>query len=152
MRILTTAALVVLGACSREEGASPEAPPASEAAPVFDGLDMARPVRLIGTEPFWSVDLTGSEVIYTGVDRPELRAPQPLPQLQGTVAVLETQTAEGLALTITLTATECSDGMSDRTYPVTAVVKAGQETLLGCAAPTDAFKPSAEADGSAARP
>jgi uncharacterized membrane protein len=133
--LVLTAAAALLFACSSEPDA-PNASPEAATFPTFDGLDLSRPVRLIGTEPFWSIDLTGSEVVYSGVDRPEQRAPQPRPSVQGTVATLETATSSGTEIVITLTATECSDGMSDRTYPVTALAKVAGETLMGCAAPT----------------
>lgn len=132
--LLLIAAATALAACSADPDDSPEAPDGRVAAPVFAGLDLSRPVRLIGTEPFWGIQLTGAELIYSGVDRPEQRAPQPQPLIQGTVATLETTTSAGTEIAITLTATECSDGMSDRTYPVTALVEIGGETLMGCAA------------------
>ena len=38
-------------------------------------------------------------------------------------------------LVLTLIATECSDGMSDRVYPLTAKVEIGDDEVTGCAAP-----------------
>ena len=38
--------------------------------------------------------------------------------------------------TLTLIATECSDGMSDRVYPLTARFEAGETELAGCAEAT----------------
>ena len=40
---------------------------------------------------------------------------------------------------MTLIATECSDGMSDRVYPLTARVEIGDDTLTGCAASKSAI-------------
>ena len=45
---------------------------------------------------------------------------------------------------VMLTATECSDGMSDRTYPLTARVEIGGETLNGCAATAAALDRAGE--------
>jgi len=152
MRLLALAASVlILSACS--QGAeTPEAPtgPAGPA-PALSGVDLTQPVRLLGTEPFWGIELTGSELVYSGVDRPEQRAPQPKPVVQGTVATLETRSASGTTFEVTLTATECSDGMSDRTYPLTALVKVGDETLMGCGASAAAFS-AANETGPVARP
>jgi uncharacterized membrane protein len=39
----------------------------------------------------------------------------------------------GQAFTVTLRATECSDGMSDRVYPLEAEILYKGETLKGCA-------------------
>lgn len=132
-------AVLVLGACSVEPETPAGPAPEPEPAPTLAGVDLSRPVRLLGTEPFWGIDLTGTEVVYSGADRPEQRGPQPKPTVQGTVATLETTTTTGTPIAVTLTATECSDGMSDRTYPLTALVEVGGETLMGCAASTSAI-------------
>jgi uncharacterized membrane protein len=133
-----------LAACSQGEEAVkvPAEPPAPPAA--LAGVDLNQPLSLVGTEPFWGIRLTGEELIYSGVDRPEQRAPRPALTVQGTVATLQTRSATGVTFDVTLTATECSDGMSDRTYPLTALVKVGEETLMGCAASTAALNNAGE--------
>ncbi len=139
------AALVVLAlaACSPAEAPDqPEAPP--EPAPALGGVDLTKPLRVLGNEPFWSVELTGTEMVYTTPEPPEQRAPQPNPVVQGTTATWETSTADGTALRLTLVATECSDGMSDRTYPLTAMVKLGDLELSGCAASVAAIMTAGE--------
>ncbi|HEX8660276.1 MAG TPA: hypothetical protein VF686_00310 [Brevundimonas sp.] len=134
---------LVLSACSQAEEPAPP-PPAPEPAPVLAGVDLTRPVRALGTEPFWSVELTGTEMVYTTPEPPEQRAPQPRPVVQGTTAMFEGKTAAGTALSVTLVATECSDGMSDRTYPLTAIVKVGETSLNGCAASSAAIMSTGE--------
>ena len=133
------ALVLALAACGPSAEEPEAAPPAPEPAPTLAGVDLSQPVRALGTEPFWAVDLTGRELVYSGADRPERRAPQPKPAMQGTVAVYEATTSAGTPLSVTLAATECSDGMSDRTYPLAAIVKVGEETLNGCAASTAAI-------------
>lgn len=136
--VFAVLALLALAACSpAEDPVQPEAP-AEQPAPVLGGVDLGQPVRALGTEPFWSVELTGTELVYTSPEPPELRAPQPAPVVQGTTATYEAETADGTGLRVTLIATECSDGMSDRTYPLTAMVKLGDQDLTGCAASTAA--------------
>jgi uncharacterized membrane protein len=145
MRLFVLAAsALILSACS--EGTEPPAAPAEPAAPpaVLSGVNLSEPVSLLGTEPFWGIKLTGEELIYEGVDRPEQRAPQPTIEVQGTVATFQTRSAAGTTFEVTLTATECSDGMSDRTFPLTALVKVGEETLMGCAASTAALSRAGE--------
>ncbi len=153
---LLAVAVLAVAACSSEPETPTEPAPAPEPAPVLGGVDLSRPVRLLGTEPFWGIDLTGTEIVYAGADRPEQRGPQPKPTVQGTVATLETTTTAGTDIAITLTATECSDGMSDRTYPLTALVQVGEETLMGCAASTSAIMSVGESgpvvDAPAAQP
>lgn len=137
-------AALVLAGCS--QGTDAPAAPAEPAGPppVLSGIDLTKPLRLVGTEPFWGIELNGTELVYSGPDRPEQRAPQPRPTLQGTVATYEAKTSTGTEIAVTLTATECSDGMSDRTYPLTALVKVGEETLMGCAASSAAFATAGE--------
>jgi uncharacterized membrane protein len=141
--VLAALSVLALAACSRE----PETPapgPAPEPAPTLAGVDLTRPVRALGTEPFWGVDLTGTEIVYSGADRPEQRAPQPKPVLQGTTATFEAVTSAGNPISVMLAATECSDGMSDRTYPLSAIVRIGGETLTGCAASVAAIMSTGE--------
>lgn len=125
------AVALAVGACS-EPTPAPE-PPAPAPAPVLGGVQLDQPIRALGTEPFWGVEITPGGLTYSGVDRPEQTAPNPGPVVQGTVATYTATTTAGTALTVTLMATECSDGMSDRTYPLTARVDIGGEALNGCA-------------------
>ena len=60
------------------------------------------------------------------------------------MAVWTTETEARTPLILTLMATDCSDGMSDRTYPLTAKVEIGDETLTGCAAATAAIERAGE--------
>lgn len=130
--------LLALAACS--QGAGEPVPDPADSPPVMlAGVDLNQPLRALGTEPFWGVDITPSGLTYSGVDRPGQRAANPGPVVQGTTAVYATANEGGATLVITLIATECSDGMSDRVYPLTARVELGDETLNGCAAPIAAL-------------
>lgn len=98
------------------------------APPVIGGIDLAKPAQALGTEPFWGVEIRPDLLILTGVDREELRVANPGARMEGGAAVFA---AEGL--TLTLKAAACSDGMSDRTYPLEAEARVGEEVLKGCA-------------------
>jgi len=137
------ASVFALSACSSPETASVPAEPAAAPAAVLSGVDLSQPVRALGTEPFWSVELTAGHLTYTSPDGAET-APRPETLVQGTVATFEGETDKGSTLSLTLTATECSDGMSDRTYPLTAIVKLGDRLLTGCAASTAAIMNAGE--------
>lgn len=138
-------AALAVAACSppAETPETPE-PEAAAAPPALAGIDLTRPLHVGGNEPFWAIEMTGSEMIYSGVDRPEQRAPQGQPTVQGTMAVWETATGTGERLKVTLTATDCSDGMSDRIWPLTALVEIGSERLMGCAATASAHRAAGE--------
>lgn len=145
MRIAALFALpvLVMAACSPSPEA-PEAPPIDVSPATLAGVDLSRPIRALGNEPFWAVEITPEALVYSGVDRPEQRADNPGPLLQGTTARYEATTVAGQPLTVALIATTCSDGMSDRTYPLTAVVKVDGETLTGCAASISALATAGE--------
>ncbi len=124
-----------LAACSNPGETPPAETPAPPAPPaVLGGVDLNQPLRALGTEPFWGVDITPQTLVYSAVDHPGLTVPNPGPTIQGTTAVYAAAGPDGATLVVTLIATECSDGMSDRIYPLTARVELGSQTLNGCAA------------------
>lgn len=137
MRLILLAALsVALAACSKGGEDASEAAPAGPAAPAsIGGVDLNQPLRALGTEPFWGVGITPQTLTYSAVDHAGLTARNPGPTVQGTTAVYAASDANGTTLVVTLIATECSDGMSDRVYPLTARVELASQTLKGCAAP-----------------
>jgi uncharacterized membrane protein len=139
MRTFALTAIILLAAACQPAAETPTdtAAPADVVAPepapapppvVVGGVDLSMQVRVSGTEPFWGVDMTPGTLVFTGVDRAELRLPNPGAVMQGDAAVIA---AEGL--TITLKPATCSDGMSDRVYPLEAEVLLGTEVLKGCA-------------------
>ena len=138
------AAVAVAVAACEPAGEAPAGEDRAAAAPApaapsltLGGVDLEGEVNLLGTEPFWGVDIRGERIRLAGVDRSDVFAPNPGPRVQGTVAVWETQTENGLPMELMVIETACSDGMSDRTYPLTARVRIGAETLTGCGASAD---------------
>lgn len=144
MRFVLPCALSALSliACSPPAEKAPAAPVEAR---VLAKVDLDKPLRVLGTEPFWAVEITPTGLTYSGVDRPEQKAANPGPILQGTVAIWTTETDAGDKLEVTVMATDCSDGMSDRTYPLTAKVEIGGERLTGCAASSAAIAAAGEA-------
>lgn len=136
--ILSLAALAALGlaACEPEttvEAGPPDAPEPAAEAPALGGVDLTGDIRVLGTEPFWGVSFVGDTLTYDGVDRPAQTAPRTDPAIAGSTATWTTRTTAGNDLVVTVMETECSDGMSDRTYPLTARVEISGEVLNGCA-------------------
>ena len=142
--VIAAMSVFALSACSNPEPAAAPAEPAAPGAAVLGGVDLTQPLRALGTEPFWSVELTADRLAYDSPEGGETTASRPDMVLQGTVAGFEGVTDKGSTLSLTLTATECSDGMSDRTYPLTAIVKLGDRTLTGCAASSAALERAGE--------
>lgn len=137
LAFLAPAAVLALAACSQGEAPEPSAPEPAESEIVLGGVDLNEPLRALGNEPFWAVNIDEGGLVYSGVDRPEQTAPNAGPRIAGTTAIWSGETDKGQALSVTLIETDCSDGMSDRTYPLTARVEIGEETLNGCAASVD---------------
>jgi uncharacterized membrane protein len=130
---LVVALGAVLGGCSSgtEKAGEPASAPA--AAPVvIGGIDLVQPLRALGTEPFWAVDIAHETMVLTRPGVPDITAPTSSPVVTGTTAVFSGTTNTGQTLVVTVIATECSDGMSDRTYPLTTRIELGEETLNGC--------------------
>ena len=104
----------------------------------------APPLRLVGTEPFWAARVDGRTVVLSGADRPTLTAriiDSRISAAGGAYAAEAGSGAGYTAMTVSFDAEACSDGMSDRTYPLKATVVVSRdpdrpaETLRGCAAP-----------------
>jgi uncharacterized membrane protein len=144
--VLSVLIAVAFGAAACSEGTTEQAPAPADAPPaaVLGGVDLNQPLRALGTEPFWGLDVSSEGLSWTGVDETPLTAPNPGPGLAGTTANWRTRTADGQTLVLTLIATECSDGMSDRVYPLTAKVELGEREMIGCAA-SQAFLATAPA-------
>jgi uncharacterized membrane protein len=86
-------------------------------------------------------------MVLSRPDRPDLRAAPVQQSLYEDSAVIRGRTAQGSVLVLTLSVLPCSDGMSDRTYPLTARMSVGQNEdtrLAGCAASTSAIMSAGE--------
>jgi uncharacterized membrane protein len=119
--------------------APPAAAPSPAAAkagpPVLNRVNLESPLRLVGTEPFWGADLGDGRLVLEAPDRETVRLAVGRPVMRAGEA-----TWRAANTTITVTAEPCSDGMSDRTYPLTATVRSGGITWKGCAANAAAFR------------
>ena len=148
MRLLPLAApaLLLLSACQPQApDGQPATPPADApaagvtATPVANsgGMDISQPITARGTEPFWAVTITeGTKFKLSRPDQPDLAAEAPGAALSPDGATWVARGAKGEQLTVTLKPGDCSDGMSDLKYPMTAEVVLLNEPLKGCAART----------------
>ena len=114
----------------------------------FDGIVPSSSISVTGTEPFWSIAIEPDGEAYVATySSPE--------NLEGTRFVASrfagnngvgfSGELEGEAVQIALTPGDCSDGMSDRTYPYIAMVAIGARDLRGCAYTSDEPFSGAEA-------
>lgn len=83
--------------------------------------------RALGNEPFWSVTIENGTIRFEQPDsRPLIvKAPIPRPSFNG----LRYETSR---ITVDVTRSRCSDGMSDRVYPDSVQVIVGRRTFNGC--------------------
>jgi len=113
--------LLALGACQAKP------PPATVPAA------LSPPLHALGTEPFWSVDLRDGRLTITRPDNPAVSGAATLTQAAANAATWEAKAADGRTVRLAVTAATCSDGMSDRTYPLSVALTIGTEALKCCA-------------------
>ncbi len=134
-------AVVLLTACQPQAPDGTPAPPPADApaatlaaAPV--AMDLSKPITARGTEPFWTLVIDGTSFKLTRLGQPDILAEAPGAAVADGRVTWIAKTARGEQLTVTLYASDCSDGMSDLKYPLTAEVALLNEALRGCAAKT----------------
>ena len=135
-RSAVLAAALGLAACQpqdRNDKAAASAP-APKAAPAVS--DFSQPMTAHGTEPFWALTIDGTRFKLSRPDHPDIVAEAPGAAIQPGRAVWIAKAADGQQMTVTLYVGECSDGMSDLKYPMSAEVVLLNKALHGCAAKT----------------
>lgn len=118
--------LVALPACAPtgDDGIDPQGK-------TFDAVAPQEAITMTGTEPFWNLAITGTEGLWTTPDN-QPGTQFPVTRFAGNNGLGFTGTLDGKAFTATLTPGECSDGMSDRSFPFVATIALDGETLRGC--------------------
>lgn len=101
------------------------------------GVDLTKPVRAFGTEPYWTIDIAPGRIRFEDLDvkhgEPVEWTPQPA-KVTGIVATIETRTSKGEVATIMLSGESCLEvGGEGSTLPLKAVVRIAARTLTGCA-------------------
>lgn len=130
-------------ACTEQTPAEP-APKVVETK--LAGVDLRQPVTVLGNEPFWGLAIADGKVTYSDPEVPENGPSGSLdsPEVLGNTVIWRATLSDQSKAVITLTGTDCSDGMSDRTYPLAAKVELGDRVLTGCAASTAALATAGE--------
>lgn len=90
-------------------------------------------VRALGNEPFWAVTVTPSEIHFEAPDLAPVTFPPTAPRLQADGRVYETEGAGGGRMRLELREADCSDGMSDAYYALTASLRLDGRSFEGCA-------------------
>lgn len=143
--ILLLATALLLAACQPQapDGATapapadapPGAPPPAPVTPSTTVMDLSAPILARGNEPFWAVLIDGTKLTLRRPAEPEKVFTAPGAVVAGGKASWEAKAEDGQALSVTLRAGECRDGMSDMVYPMSAEATLLDRSLLvGCAA------------------
>jgi uncharacterized membrane protein len=90
-------------------------------------------LHALGTEPFWSADLGDGRLSLTRPDHPPVSGPATLVSSGGARFLWEAKATDGRTIRMRVAAGDCSDGMSDRRYPLKVEIDVGDEHLKGCA-------------------
>ena len=125
-------------------------PPMPPGGPIYPGPGQPAPTpnyptgettyRAIGTEPFWDLEI-GRELIFTDRgNNVSVSDPTPAP-INGVAG----ETYRTQRLEVNIVHRQCSDGMSDRSYPDTVDVRVdGRQRYRGCGAPIAYFTQAGE--------
>lgn len=127
-RFLAAAFVLVLSACHGGTGAGNQDPVANAKA---SGLGPNEVLHFTGTEPFWSGDVSGTLLTWRTPES-QAGAPVAVSRFAGRNGVSFSGTLAGQPFVLAASEAPCSDGMSDKRYPLAVTVQRGGQTLRGC--------------------
>lgn len=116
------------------EPSTPASPATAQASPWDHARARGIAFRGIGNEPGWLVEVGAGEApalhveLDYGERKIDLAHAQPLSGVPGYTGT----TSDGVEVELQLRHGDCSDGMSDQTYPVSAKLSVGDRTYAGC--------------------
>lgn len=127
------AATLVLAACSAggEKQAAGAPGDTSDHRP-YAGIAEEEVLRFTGTEPFWGGEVSGGRLTYATPENQQGTVID-VARFAGRNGVSFSGMLQGRAFVMAVTPAECSDGMSDRTYPFAVTLQLGSEQRQGCA-------------------
>jgi uncharacterized membrane protein len=138
--------LLVLSACGGGEPAqntTAQPPIPKPTGMSMSGIDFTKPIRAVGTEPYWTLDLAPGDIEYMEFSTAD---PQPapffpvMPVIAGQTATYTTKTAKGEPVVLTLSLEDClGTGQGENHEPLVAELKIGGQVLHGCAGPKPDF-------------
>jgi uncharacterized membrane protein len=147
MKLAIASLSLMLAACSAPQApATPEAPaapaapeppaapasaPMAKRAPGQDNTIPLQVFRAFGTEPFWNVNVEDTTLTFTTPEDPEGTVMQGARQPSAD-GVEISGTHAGQPFVLRVASGECSDGMSDNRYTMTASFRIGDIDYRGC--------------------
>ena len=135
--VLALCLILALAACRKPKTASEEAMSAPVDPVAASSIsDFSQDMTALGTEPFWNLTIKGTAFTLTRPDHPPITGMAPGAVITPGQASWSVPVGAEQGMKVTLSITECSDGMSDNRYPMTAEVDLAGVKLLGCTAKT----------------
>lgn len=132
MRSLAILPLILLAACNGHGGAHDATSRDGSGPTNYTGVGADETLRFTGTEPFWGGTVTGTRLTYETPETPE-GVPVTVRRFTGNNGLAFSGAVAGKPFDMAVTESPCSDGMSDRTYPLSVTLRIGTETRQGCA-------------------
>lgn len=120
-------AATLLAACQAGDGGTASGP-----IDAYSDIKAEDTVKFTGTEPFWGGEVAGGQLLYStpeNMDGDRIA----VERFAGNSGVSYTGSLGGNRFDMMVTEGDCSDGMSDRTYPFTVTLMIGEEQRRGCA-------------------
>jgi len=108
------------------------APSDAEDSDAYSDVAPGETIRFTGTEPFWGGEVSGQTLTYSTPENIDGSIIQ-VQRFAGHNGLSFSGVLDGASFDMAITPGECSDGMSDRTYPFTVTLKVGGEQRSGCA-------------------
>lgn len=116
----------------RDEVAGSTVPGDADDRRPFAEIGPAETVEFTGTEPFWGGKVTSTSLTYSTPENID-GATIAVERFAGRGGISYSGTHEGAPFDMMITPGECSDGMTDRTYPYTVTLEVQGEQRRGCA-------------------
>lgn len=128
--LVAVIAALTLVACQNQSASTP--PSNNGTTPTADTRTPPPVLRAMGNEPFWSIEIDGSRLLYT---TPDDRAGQPIDAnwINEGRGWRWIGNADQSAFDLTIEPGQCNDTMVDRSYAYSARVLMAGKTLQGCA-------------------
>ena len=123
-------AVLLLAACQSGGGGTGVPSDADEHEP-FSQIALDEVLHFTGTEPFWGGEAKGGTLTYETPDNAS-GATIAVDRFAGRGGISMAGKLDGQAFDMMVTPGNCSDGMSDRTYPYVVTLKIGSNARQGC--------------------
>ena len=97
----------------------------------YDGIATSETVHFLGTEPFWGGQVAGGTLRWETPENPK-GEDVTVTRLAGRGGLSYSGVLGGKAFTLAVSPGQCSDGMSDRSFPFLVMVRIGEAVREGC--------------------